>query len=122
MPLTFLLDEHLRGRLLKAIRSHNAAGRPYIDTVQVGDPPDLPRRTLDPAVLLWAERENRILVSRDRGTMPGHLADHLRAGHHSPGVILLLDTLSYGGIVAELALAAHAGFAADFADQIKYIP
>jgi hypothetical protein len=38
--------------------------------------------------LLWAEREGRVLVTLDRHTMPGHLANHLRAGHNSPGSFL----------------------------------
>ena len=89
MALTFLLDEQLRGTLFRAIRHHNARGGWPIDAVQVGDPPDLPRRSTDPNILLWAERENRILISRDFRTMPGHFRDHLLAGRHSPGLLLL---------------------------------
>jgi hypothetical protein len=62
-PLRYLLDENLRGRLWQAIGVHNQTGAYPIDVVRVGDPPDLPLGSLDPDILLWAEREGRILVS-----------------------------------------------------------
>jgi hypothetical protein len=84
MPLTYVLDEHLRGSLWQLAGWHNAQGSNIIDVTRVGDPDDLPLGTRDPEILMWAERESRILVTRDSKTMDGHLADHLVAGHHSP--------------------------------------
>src|SRR3954454_17155962 len=99
MPLRYVLDEQLRGGgLWQAIQRHNGHGFGVLEAVRVGDPPDLPLRSLDPAILLWAEREGRILVSKDKNTMPGHLADHLKAGHHSPGVFLI----RLGSIIPDL--------------------
>ncbi len=89
MDVRFLLDEHLRGQLWQALRWHNQRGAYPLDVVRVGDPADLPHGTPDPEILAWAEREGRILVSADRGTLPGHLADHLSAGRHVPGLFLL---------------------------------
>jgi hypothetical protein len=57
--------------------------------MRVGDPADLPLGSGDPALLLWAEREQRILVKHDPDTMPRHLADHLAAGRHSSGVFMI---------------------------------
>ena len=89
MPLAFVIDEHIRGPLLQAIQTHNAGGGPWIDAVQVGDVATLPLGTKDRDILLWAEREGRIVVSNDRDTLPGFLTQHLQAGHHSPGVFLV---------------------------------
>ena len=89
MPLAYVLDEHLRGPLWQAILRHNLRGGEYpLEVVRVGDAPDLPLAADDAAVLLWAEREGRILVTEDRHTMHGHLRDHLDAGHHSPGILI----------------------------------
>src|SRR3990172_93648 len=89
MPLGFVLDEHLRGPLWLAILRHNLRGGELaLDVVRVGDPPDLPLAAGDASVLLWAEREARILITEDRQTMLGHLRDHLAAGHHSPGILI----------------------------------
>jgi hypothetical protein len=123
MPLRFLLDEHLRGGgLWQAIQQHNAAGAHLLDVVRIGDPPDLPLSTLDPDILLWAEREGRILVSRDRRTFPSYLASHLQAGRHSPGIIVVRKRCTVPQAVFELILVAHAGDPASYQDTITYIP
>jgi hypothetical protein len=85
MPIRFLLDEHLRGPLWHAIGRHNLGGGLPLDVARVGDPPDLPLGADDSAILLWAERENRILITEDKHTIAIHLAGHCQAGHHSPG-------------------------------------
>jgi hypothetical protein len=64
MALTYVLDEHLRGALWHALRQHNAGGVNVVDVDRVGDPPDLPLGTTDPDLLLWAEREGRVVVTQ----------------------------------------------------------
>jgi hypothetical protein len=120
--LRFLLDEHQRGPLWLAIVRHNTQGGLPIDAVRVGDPPDLPLGCADPAMLLWAEREGRIVLTEDVHTMPGHVAEHLRAGHHLPGVFVISISCSIGQLVSHLELVAHAGEPADYADTITYVP
>jgi hypothetical protein len=120
--LKFLLDEHLRGALWLAIVRHNARGGLSIDAVRVGDPQDLPLASSDPAILLWAEREDRILLTEDVHTMPGYLALHLQAGGHSPGIFVIAKGCSLGQLVSHLELVAHAGNTSDYADAITYVP
>jgi hypothetical protein len=122
VPLSYLLDENLRGPLWQAIRQHNAGGAYLIDTVRVGDPPDLPLGSQDPEILVWAESNGRVLVTEDRGTMATHLANHLRVGHHCPGVLMFRRNLSIPQMVFELVLAAHAGDPAAIRDRIEFIP
>jgi hypothetical protein len=122
MALSFVLDENLRGRLWRAIQHHNLHGVDWIDAVRVGDPSDLPLGSDDPSILLWAEREGRVLVSFDRSTMPDYLKDHLAAGHSSPGVFLIQRGCRIPDLVAFLAFAAYAGDEAQWVDQITYIP
>jgi len=122
MALTFVLDEHLRGVTWQAIRSHNAKGAFLIDAVRVGDPTDLPLGSTDPEVLTWAEWEGRIIVSRDEGTMKTHLADHLKAGRHSPGVLLIRKGSRPADVALYLAAVAHASDAEEWQDQYRYIP
>jgi hypothetical protein len=121
MALRFILDENLRGAPWWAIEHHNIRGVDLIDTLRVGDPSDLPLGSADPSILLWAEREGRVLVSFDRSTMPGHLNDHLAAGHGSPGVFLIRPRCRIPQLVAFLSLAAYAGDEAQWLDQITYI-
>jgi hypothetical protein len=121
MPLAYLLDEHVRGLLWRHVQRHNAFGRPAINAVRVGDPPDLPLGALDPAMLLWAEKEDRIVVSRDKGSLVTHLRNHLAAGHHSPGIFLLRD-VALAEIVEFLACAAHASEPVEWQDRVVFIP
>jgi hypothetical protein len=113
MPLRYLLDEHLRGILWRAVRRHNIAGIEPIDVTRIGDPPDLPLGTPDADILLWVERESRILVSWDASSMPGYLANHLRAGHHSPGVFVIRKRVALPHVVDFLVYAAYQSDATD---------
>src|ERR1700693_2707274 len=58
--------------------------------------------------MLWGEREDRILVSFDKTTLAGQLANHLQAGHHAPGVSMLRRGSRLSQVVAHLALVAYA--------------
>jgi len=49
---------------------HNAGKLYPLDAVPVGEPVDLPLGSLAPDILAWAEREERILVSFDRSSLP----------------------------------------------------
>jgi hypothetical protein len=122
MPLRFVLDENLRGPLWRALVRHNQASVYPLDVVRVGDPPDLPLASLDPEVLLWAERERRILLSYDKATLAGHLASHLQAGLNSQGVFMLRRGSRLSEIVGHLALVAYASDAWEWQDRIEFIP
>jgi len=122
MLLRYVLDEHLRGELWQALQSHNARGVHPIDVTRVGDPPDLPLGTFDPEILQWAEWEGRLVVSRDEGTMKTHLADHLQAGRHSPGVFLIRKRSTLADVVFFLVAAVYARDPTEWQDQYRYIP
>jgi hypothetical protein len=61
-------------------------------------------------------------VSEDKSTLPVHLASHLAAGHHSPGVFLIRPGHSVRSIVEFLALATQASDASEWRDAVTYIP
>jgi hypothetical protein len=122
MTLRFLLDEHLRGPLWSMVSRHNLAGVDTLDVIRVGDPQDLPLGTSDPDLLLWAEREQLILVSEDRSTMARHLAAHLALGHHSPGVWILRPNAPYRQVLAFLVVAAYASGPAEWENRMVFIP
>src|SRR3954453_6324879 len=99
MPIAFGLDENARGPLWHAIQRHNQGGIYPLDALRVGDLPDLPLRASDPEILSWAEQAGRILLTYDESSMPGPLADHLRTGRHSPGVLIIRQKPSLREIV-----------------------
>ena len=97
-------------------------GEDPIDVVRVGDAPDLPLASDDPAVLAWAEREGRILVTGDKNTIPTHLAAHLAQGRHSPGVFMVRPAWSVRAVVELLVLAAYVSEAEEWQDRVEFIP
>jgi hypothetical protein len=98
-----------------------SASTPH-DAIQVVDPPDLPRGSQDPDILIWAEGEARILVSHDLSTLPRFLADHIRAGRHSPGIFLIRHGTTLCEVVDFLVLVAHASEPWEWADRCRFIP
>jgi len=122
MPVAFVLDENARGPLWIAIRAHNQGGAYPIDAVRVGDRPGLPLQISDPEILAWAEQAGRILLTYDESTMPGHWIDHLQAGHHSPGVLIIREKVSLREIVEGLVLLAYASDPSEWSDRLEYFP
>ncbi len=72
MKVRFLLDENLSQRLKIAVLQTN----PYIDILCVGDEKAPPFGTLDPEILLYTEKEKRLLITSNRKSMPEHLEAH----------------------------------------------
>lgn len=122
MPLKFLIDENLRGPLWNAIQRHNAIGLDPIDAIRVGDIPDLPLGSSDPDILKWAEKENRILVSFDSQTMPGHLNDFLATASQSPGVLLIRPGAGFREIVQLLVMIAWISDPDEYRNRVSYLP
>jgi hypothetical protein len=54
--------------------------------------------------------------------MPRHLADHLAAGRHSPGVFMIRPHSTLPQILTFLRDAAYASELAEWQDKIQFIP
>jgi hypothetical protein len=114
----FLCDEDVKTALVACM------GRldPGMEIVAIGQP-DVPTKgTLDPDLLLWAEKEGFALLTRDKNTMPGHVRDHLAGGHHSWGVFMLRDHRPWREITEDLLAIWSASSAEEWVDQIIWIP
>ena len=122
MPITFLLDENLPSRIWRAIQRHNEHNADILDVVCVGQSDDLPFSVDDPSILLWAERQGRILITEDKSTMPAHLAAHLDKGHHSPGIFMVRPATRVPDLLEFLVLLAYASQSTEWRDRIEYIP
>ena len=102
-----LCDESTHGNLAKAFHRRTRLGeQPSVDVLRVGEPGAPPFGTQDPELLVWCEEYDRILVSDDRNTMPGHLAAHIASGRHSPGVLLLKNGFRIPRVVESVVLIA----------------
>lgn len=118
MKIRYLVDENTT----RAIVDQLHRVQPDIDILLVGDETAPSLGTLDPDILLWLEQENYCLVTRNRASMPGHLRDHLAAGHHIPGIFAIKPHSTIGQIIEELLLIWEASSPNEYQDRIEYIP
>jgi hypothetical protein len=120
--LSFLLDENVPGRVVRALQRHNQRGADPLDIVRVGGSGSPPLSSDDSTILSWAEENRRLLVTEDKHTMPAHLDRHLKAGHHVPGVLMIRGGARVPALVEFLVLVAYASRPEEWEDRIEYIP
>jgi len=75
----------------------------------------------DPEVLGIAARENRILLSHDRATMPAHFV-RFTESHSSPGLILVSQEIDIGTAIEDLLLIWAASSIEEWRDIIGFVP
>jgi len=114
----FLLDENVDPLLREALRHRESA----VVVWSTGDPGAPPLGTKDPEIPDWCEAYEFMLVTHNRRSMPVHLADHLSAGKHVPGVFVVDQRLPLGQIVEALLLIWAAASPNEFADRLGYLP
>ena len=73
-------------------------------------------------MLRWIAAYHYLLITNDRASMPVHLAAHLMAGEHVPGVIQLPRSATWEEIAADLLLIWGAGDPDEFRDRITSLP
>jgi predicted nuclease of predicted toxin-antitoxin system len=81
--MRFAADENLDGTILTQLRKRF----PNLDVVRVQDTPLYQAR--DPALLEWAAREDRILITHDVRTLIGDAYARVEQGLTMPGVIIV---------------------------------
>lgn len=75
----------------------------------------------DPTILAWAATNDRILLTHDKATIPGHAYDRVRAGEPMPGVFVA-HGMTVGDVIDEVLLLVAASEQADWADQVVFLP
>jgi hypothetical protein len=82
-----------------------------------------PLGTSDPHILLYREREQRLLITNNRASMPGHSAVHLAAGHHHRGILKTHTQRPAIGPLAETTyLIWGASEAEEYIDIQNWVP
>ena len=89
----YLMDENVDIAYATQMRRQ----RPDLVIRAIGEPGIPPKQTPD---------HEFILVTNNRKSMPGHLADHVAEGRHIPGIFILDPNCSIGQNINELILIA----------------
>lgn len=116
--IRFLVDEDTP----HAIRDGLWLRQLEIEIRVVGEDIAPPLDAKDPEILSWIEHEGFILITSNRSTMPAHFKDHLEAGKHIPGILIINRSTSYGQIINDLLLIWEASSIEEYRDRIEYIP
>ena len=114
----FLIDENIS----KIYRTQLLYHEPSLTVLMIGDEGAPSRSTSDPEILKWCEENNYNLITNNRKSMPKHLSDHLKAGHHVPGIFTINLDVPIGLIIEQLILIAGASHEDEYMDQIVFIP
>lgn len=114
--IRFLADENFREQIVAGLRRR----QPALD-IQTAAESAILRRP-DPSVLNYASEHNRLLLSHDVHTLPVHFADLLARGWHSPGVLLVPQTLPIGQAIQELLLVWEASGPEEWRDLCVRLP
>jgi len=84
--------------------------------------PGIDIQSAEAAGLSLAAQAGRILITHDYRTMPTHFADFLASGQHSPGVLLLHQTLPVAQAIDALLLVWDASEPEEWRDTLTYLP
>lgn len=114
--LRLLTDEHIH----RAVPRGMKARMPDVDVVRTQDVGLM--ATDDRLILAWAAEQNRVLVTRDRGSIPAFVDERLRRGEPVAGVILVRERLPIGRLIDELLIIAACTFEDELRDRIEYVP
>ena len=76
----------------------------------------------DAAVLEWAARENRVLITHDVSTMTKYAYDRVRRGEAMPGVFEISRSVPIGRAIEDILLVADCSLQNEWEGQVRYLP
>jgi hypothetical protein len=79
----FLADEDIPRAIVRGVKRRKS----HLDIVRVQDVGLRTRE--DPEILEWAATQGRVVISRDKSSMPDHAAERIRQGKAMPGLLLV---------------------------------
>ena len=75
----------------------------------------------DPAILEWAARHRRVLVTHDVSTRCKHAYERVAAGQPMPGVFEVSISLSVARAIDDLLLIVECSLEGEWEGQVRYL-
>ncbi|MGH2353856.1 MAG: DUF5615 family PIN-like protein [Chloroflexota bacterium] len=118
MTLRLLADENFDGDIVRGLLRQ----WPDLDIVRVQD--SGLAGVDDPAVLEWATREGRVLLTHDVNTVPrfAFAYERVQAGQPMAGVVEVPQSLPIGRALEDILLLATISRPEEVAGQVLYLP
>lgn len=114
--LRLLADENVKKQLVRGLLRRNTA----LDIVTVQDVGL--RGASDDAILEWAAREGRVVVTHDINTMPEVAYRRAEMGHPMPGVFAIVWSAPLGRTIEDLLLLVEASLPGEWEGRVVYLP
>ncbi|MGA0200192.1 MAG: DUF5615 family PIN-like protein [Prochlorotrichaceae cyanobacterium] len=114
--LSLLSDENFNGDIVRGLLLR----QPNLDLLRVQDVGL--REVDDPAILVWAASNERILLTHDRATMPDFAYNRLVEGEPMAGMFVVNDRMSIRQAIVELSLLVDCSEQAEWQDIVLYLP
>lgn len=114
--LRLLSDENFNGDILRGVLLR----RPSLDVIRVQD--TRVAGADDPTVLDWAAKNDRILLTHDRATMPVHGLDRVNRAEKMPGILVVHDRFPVGDAIQEILLVDECSVPEDWRNRVVYLP
>lgn len=76
----------------------------------------------DPAVLEWAAREERVLITYDVSTMPDFAYERIAEGLPMPGIVAIRESAPIGQVIEDLLIILGAGVPGEWEGRILHLP
>jgi hypothetical protein len=114
--LTFLADENFNNDVVRGVRLRY----PKVSIVRVQDVGL--RQAGDEAILEWAAKDERIVLTHDVKTMTRYAYERVARGDRMPSVFEVGRSLSVGGAIEEIRFLAECSHAGEWEGQVRYLP
>lgn len=115
----FLTDEGFNMAITNGLRQHY----PQMDLITLQEARLL--HMSDPHLLMLAKQLNRVLLTHDSRTMPGHFYDllgQLQPGEHDPGVLLIPQETAVGVAIRWIGEVWEASRHEEWRDAFTWLP
>ena len=114
--MKFATDENFNNRILRGL----VRRLPELDIVRVQDTEFYQADDTD--VLVWAAREERVLLTHDEQTMSHFAYQQMHIGNTIAGVIIVETKLPIGMVIDELEIIAGCSTASDWTNRVQFLP
>ena len=111
-----MADEDFNGRILRGLQ-RRLGNLDLVRAQEVGL-----MSADDVAILAWAAREGRIVLTHDVNTMTAAAYARVSAGETMAGVVVASQDLSIGNVIDEIVLIVECTEAAEWAGQVVFLP
>lgn len=114
--LHIFVDQDFDHDILRGLRLR-LPGLDAVTALQVG----LDRKS-DPEILVWAAGQDRVVVTHDRNTMPGHAYNRVRVDEPMAGVFVVPREMPVGRAISELEVLIACSLEGEWSGLVVFLP